>query len=240
MIRNKIALRSAEHRLYLCIQKKKFTVDGTRLSIEDIVPILSPWRGERVLWIAGTNAYYSVTPIFSVWHRLLCFCFCEEALKKTEPGFCRHALVLGCGGGAVPRWLLEEYPSLTVDVVDRSPQIIGICKKYFMRRWRNSSRLQFFCTDAQDYVAPEYSYQFIFCDLFDGMNLAPFVYSRGFAGKLREMIGDRGILIVNCGWNHLYAVRQAFAPYFDEIRVLDRDPGQTEVIEAFVGRVDYD
>ncbi|MCC8141318.1 MAG: methyltransferase domain-containing protein [Lachnospiraceae bacterium] len=224
-------MQRQDNNLNQYIRRKTFFVGDTKLVIEDRVFTFMPWRSTRTLRIAGTNAYYSVIPLSPSQHRLLCFTFCEDALAEKAPDFCRHALILGCGGGAVPRWLLEEYPSLQVDVVDRSPEIISVCKKYFLPQWEESDRLVFHCTDAQDYKPPNYRYQFIFCDLFNGEQLAPFVYDRKFAEKLHHMISEDGILIVNCGWHHLDDVQEAYRPVFKYLQVIERKPWQTEVIQ---------
>ncbi len=212
--------------------REEFVVDGTPLAIEDRIDNNYPWLSERILWIAGTCAYYSTAPICPARHKLLCFTYCEDVLKAQKPGFLKNALVLGCGGGAVPRWILEEYPDASVDIVDRSPQIIFLCKKYFLQRWNDSARLTYHCTDARDYEPPEYRYQFIFCDMFDGENLAPVVSEHDFAVKLRDMMSDDGIMMVNCGWNdNLQKVREVYRTVFRHLKVLQRDSWQTQVIQ---------
>ncbi len=224
--------RKLHRRMFEYEKREEFTVDGTSLIVEDRLNTFMPWSSERILWVAGTDAYYSVAPLCPAWHRLLCFTFCEDALKEKEPGFYHHALALGCGGGAVPRWMLEEYPALQVDVVDRSPEIIRICKKYFLYGWEDSSRLTFYCVDARDYDPPEYSYEFIFCDLFDGRELAPVVCEKNFAEKLSRMIADDGVLLINCGWGHLEEVKQLYRGVFASVETVEREPGQTEVVRA--------
>ncbi len=205
-------------------------VNGNRLVVEDRVNRFFPSRNERVLWIAGTAAYYSAAPLDPDSHRLLCYHYCDKALKLHKHDFYHHALVLGCGGGAIPRWLLEEYPSVSVDVVDYSQEIIDICKEYFLYPWEDCSRLTFYCTDAQDFMRTAYQYQFVFCDLFDGSTLAPFVYTPTFAARLRRMISDDGILVINCGWNHLDDIIRAYQSAFAYVQVIDREPWQTEAV----------
>ncbi len=227
---NQIKIQTQGVDSVLSVKKDTLKVGGTRLVVEDIIPLFRPWQGERILWIARTNAYYSVVPLFNRRHRLLCFTFCEDALKKYKPTPFYHALVLGCGGGAVPRWLLEEYASLSVDVVDYSPDILAVCRKYFLKKWEKSDRLTYYCQDARDYEPPDYDYQFIFCDLFDGQNLAPVVLSPVFAAKLRRMLGENGLLLINCGWHHLEQVQAIYQPLFGNIQIVDRESWQTEVV----------
>ncbi len=214
------------------IKREDFTVNGTRLILEDRINTFHPSRSERILWIAGTSAYYSVAPLCPARHELLCFTYCADALKMYDHDFLENALILGCGGGAVPRWILEEYPTAIVDVVDRSPEIISICKKYFLQRWEDSDRLRIHCVDAQDYMPPEYKYQFIFCDLFDGQNLAPVVYDQDFAEKLRYMISDDGFIMINCGWYDPDTIRKLYRTLFRHVQTLDRESWQTQVIEV--------
>ncbi len=229
-MKNRINLwwQGEDTRLY--IKKEEFTVGGTKLLVEDHIPVRAPLHAERILWIEGTNCYYSVVPLFSFRHDLLCFTFCEDELKKQNPDPFSHALVLGCGGGAVPRWMLETYPDVSVDVVDMSAEIIRVCKKYFVRKWARSKRLHFYCEDAAEYDPPAYTYQFIFCDLFDGESLAPVVCQSDFARKLARMAGEDGILIINCGWDRLRKVQEVYRAWFTHIQVIPRDPWQTQVL----------
>ncbi len=231
---NKVRVRKLERGFCMYIHRESFSVGYTRLIVEDRIPVFSPWRGERILRIAGTTAFYSAVPLCSAGNRLLCYNYCEDALNKQaqKPGYYRHALVLGCGGGAIPGWLLGKYPDIKVDVVDRSPEIIAVSKKYFLHKWEKSGRLMYTCVDAHDFKPPNYSYQFIFCDLFDGENLAPLVYDRSFAEKLRSMISDDGLLVINCGFDHQNDVWTEYQGVFEHLRIVERKPWQTEVIKA--------
>ncbi len=236
-MKNRVRLHFLGRGLCLCIRRKSFSVGDTRLTVEDVINIFLPWRSTRILMIAGTNAYYSEVPLFSFQHRLPCYTYCADVLKKRNPSFYRHALILGCGGGTVPRWLLEEYPDLSVDVVDYSPQILEVCQEYFLQKWQDSDRLSYTCADARDYAPPKYKYQFIFCDLFDGENLAPCVYDPAFARKLRGMTAGGGLLVINCGWaDALPKVRAAYQDLFPAFETVDRQPWQTQVVWACAGR----
>ncbi len=200
--------------------------------VEDRIYAFSPARSERILRLAGTGIYYSVVPLDPYQHRLLCYEYCDDALELRPFDFYRHALVLGCGGGAIPRWLLEKYPDLTVDVVDRSAKMIEVCRTYFLFRWEDSDRLRYICTDAKEYEPPEEPYQFIFCDLFNGTDLAPFVYTGDYAVKLRQMMSDDGILAINCGWGHLPEIEEAYRSAFAYVENVKRPSWQTEVVRA--------
>ncbi len=209
----------------------EFDIDGTRLILEDRVSRFDKTRGERILWIAGTSAFYSAVPLDPDSHELLCFEYCAQAMKTRPPQFYHHALVLGCGGGAIPRWLLEEYPSIKVDIVDRSEQIISICREYFLDRWDDCGRLNYYCVDAADFDSED-DYQLIFCDLFNGEEVAQVVYNKDFAAKLRRLAGDEGILVVNCGWDSPKRVNDIYSGVFEYVQTVPRQSWQTQVIKA--------
>ncbi len=231
-MRNRIRLMREEGALFLCIERTSFQEGSASLLVEDRIPLVVPWRGERILWIKGSNAYYSVVPLFSFRHELLCFTFCEQIMEMRPADFYHHALVLGCGGGAVPRWMLENYRSLSVDVVDISSKILSVCRKYFLHRWKHSRRLKLFCEDARDYEAEDDLYEFIFCDMFDGENLAPVVTDPAFAIKLHGMVTEEGLLVINCGWHHRDEVCAVYGRIFKHMWIIEREPWQTEVVMA--------
>ncbi len=240
-MQNRITVRNYGNGSCLCVKRAAFTVGSTRLDVEDMINIRRPWRSSRILMISDTNAYYSEVPLGPYRHRLLCYTYCPDVLNLREHSVYRNALVLGCGGGAVPEWFLEEYPEASADVVDYSSEIIAVCKKYFLRRWKNSGRLRFCCMDAQNYQPPEYRYQFIFCDLFDGENLVPFVYSGSFAAKLRSMLSDEGILIINCGWDsHISELLGVYEAAFEYVGIVNRDPWQSLIIVAGAESINSD
>ncbi len=224
--------RISNQSLYQSTRQASFTVGATRMVVEDRVYAFSPARSERILRMAGTGIYYSVVPLDPYQHRLLCYEYCDDALELRPFDYYRNALVLGCGGGAIPRWLLEKYPDLAVDVVDRSAKMIEISQTYFLFRWEDSDRLRYVCTDAQEYEAPAYPYQFIFCDMFNGTDLAPFVYTKSYAAKLRRMMSEDGMLAINCGWGHLNEILAAYRSAFAYVEVVNRPSWQTEVVRA--------
>ncbi len=216
-------------------KRASFTVDGNCLIVEDRKYRFAPDNNERILRLAGSGVFYSVVPLDPSRHKLLCYEYCDEALKMRPKTFYHQALVLGCGGGAIPRWLLEEYPDITVDVVDRSAKMIEVCRQYFLYQWDDSERLHYHCIDALEYEQPEGSCQFLFCDLFGGTELAPFVYTPDFAARLHGMLSPNGILVVNCGWGHLEEIQKIYRAEFPHFEVLHRKAWQTEVVRASDG-----
>ncbi len=221
-----------QRRTTIRCHRHTFIAGGQTFMLEDKINLLLPWRSSRIMSIPGTGFYYSDIPLFPFSHRLLCYDYCVPALRANDKSFYERTLVLGCGGGTIPLWLLKEYPRATVDVVELYPEMIAICREYFLKRWEGSGRLTYHCTDARYYEAPAENYQFIFCDLFDKVDLAPVVTEADFALKLHTLLATNGMLVINCGWNHLADVCRTYGMLFENIDVLKREPFATQVVVA--------
>ncbi len=226
--------RSVRRRTLVRRERETFHVGGQTLTIVDRYDLVLPWRSSRMLMVPEAGVFYSNVPLFSFCHRLLCLDYCVPPLRARGKAFYRRMLVLGCGGGAVPHWLLGEYPHVTVDVVELEQALIDICKKHFLKRWERSPRLVFHCIDASAYEAPAGSYQFIFCDIFAGDKVPPFVKDVRFLQKLHTLLSPRGILVVNCGFGmrNVRDIRDVLVTLFPKVRTVERHPGGTQVLVA--------
>ena len=75
----------------------------------------------------------------------------------------QRLLNLGLGCGSFERFFQTKLPSLQVDSVDYSEQVIELAKRYFQVAETNSLT----CEAAEDFVAvSQPSYDVIFCDLY--------------------------------------------------------------------------
>ncbi len=216
-------------------ERETYHVGGETLVIVDIYDLVFPWRRSRMLAIKGTNVFYSNVPLFPFCHRLLCYNYCIPPLRTRHKTFYKRMLVLGCGGGAVPHWLLGEFSQVTVDVVELEQGIIDICKEHFLKKWERSGRLSFYCMDASAYEAPADSYQFIFCDIFAGEMVPPFVKDVRFMQKLHKLLSSRGILVVNCGFgmHNIKDIRSVLNVLFPKVMTVKRYPRNTQVLVAY-------
>ncbi len=226
--------REIRRRAILLRRRKAVQVGDTTLLVVDRINLIFFWRSSRKLSVAGAKILYSKVPLFPFNHRLLCVNYCVPPLRSKDKAFYQRMLVLGCGGGALPLWLLNEYPQVTVDVVELSQEIIAISKEYFLKKWEGSDRLIYHCIDANDYEAPAETYQFIFCDIFNEATVHPLVTGTDFAKKLHTLLSPQGILVINCGFGQegLEKAKAVYSKIFDNIEVVKRDPRATQVLVA--------
>lgn len=125
--------------------------------------------GIRTLWSPGNvrqTAVLATDPTVPVLeyarNTLLALAFCEQL---------HTALVLGLGGGAIPRLLQRGNPGLTVDIVEIDPQMVEVAREYFAFRPANDLRV--IVDDACRFIeaAPPASYDMVVLDAYLGMQM---------------------------------------------------------------------
>src|SRR5450759_3529900 len=63
----------------------------------------------------------------------------------------RRVLVIGLGGGVLPKRIWHDYPDVQVDVVELDPQIVEVARRYF--DLPQDERLRVTVADGREYVA---------------------------------------------------------------------------------------
>ncbi len=120
------------------------------------------------------------------------------ALRSDGRPF-RRALVVGLGGGAWPRLILDTEPRVVVDAVEVDPVVVDASRRFFALP--ESQRLNIIVDDAAHYVARtdvrEGRYDVIFLDAFSGEDMPPQLSTPTFFKQLRHILTDDGVLMVN-------------------------------------------
>jgi len=105
-------------------------------------------------------------------------------------------LVLGLGGGVVPRVLSAICPEATVDVVEIDAEMLKAAENYF--GFRTSSRLRVHLEDAGAFIhRARQGYDLIIVDTYCGLNLPQSVDDPAFFKDCGNLLSERGILSVN-------------------------------------------
>lgn len=107
----------------------------------------------RVLEVAGT--WQSATYLDEGWSELVFPYHRLFAEAMAELGLCSpHALMLGGGGYAFPKWLVTHDGAATVDVVEVDPAVSDIARRYFLldRLGASASRMRTFNGDARAFL----------------------------------------------------------------------------------------
>ncbi len=105
-------------------------------------------------------------------------------------------LILGLGGGSIPRMLHAAVPGASIDAVEIDPAIPELALKYFQTG--ASQRFRVYVEDAAAYVAHcGLKYDIIILDAYVGEMLPEQCATREFFENTRKRLTERGVLVIN-------------------------------------------
>ena len=115
-------------------------------------------------------------------------------LFTREP---RSALVLGLGGGSLPRFLMHVFPACRIDVVERRAKVVQVAHDYF--HLARSPRLRTHVCDAEVFLREDSgrTYDLVLVDLHDRNGTAPLVTAAGFFASCARRLAAGGVLATN-------------------------------------------
>ena len=115
-------------------------------------------------------------------------------LFTREP---QSALVLGLGGGSLPRFLMHAFPTCRIDVVERRAKVVQVAHDYF--HLARSPRLRTHVCDAEVFLREDSgrTYDLVLVDLHDRKGPAPLVTEAGFFASCARRLAARGVLATN-------------------------------------------
>jgi spermidine synthase len=109
----------------------------------------------------------------------------------------RRMLVLGGGGYSFPKYALDHYPDLQIDVVELDPGITGLARSHFSLT--DHPRLTIIEEDARTYLKKVANrYDVILCDVFNSHYSIPFHLVTVEAIQLMHAaLNPEGVVLVN-------------------------------------------
>ncbi|MDR5696763.1 MAG: fused MFS/spermidine synthase, partial [Armatimonadota bacterium] len=108
----------------------------------------------------------------------------------------RHVLLIGMGGGTIPKRYLNDYPDVRMDVVDIDPEVIAAAERYF--DVPVGGRLRAFGQDGRIFVkrATE-RYDQILMDAYLKDTLPFHLATREFFQEVRARLNPGGVFVAN-------------------------------------------
>lgn len=113
----------------------------------------------------------------------------------------KRILVIGLGGGVIPRQLHACLPDAVIDVVDIDPDVFEAARRFFC--FETDKRLRVHLSDARLFVLqepdrnPGQSYELIVLDAFRSENIPLHLTSREFFQQLRAILHSTGVVVAN-------------------------------------------
>ncbi len=111
----------------------------------------------------------------------------------------QNALVLGCGGCTIPRYICRNFEQINVTGVELSGKMIEIAKKHFTTPYMEKS-FTLLQGDAIKYVnnyPQPYKQNFIFSDIFCVNGVVPEAFTQNYLYDLYNCTADDSVIIFN-------------------------------------------
>jgi len=108
----------------------------------------------------------------------------------------KRVLLLGVGGGTIPKQYLTYYPQVRMDIVDIDPQVIEVARRYF--RVPVGGRLRAFAEDGRQFVRRSLGrYDQILMDAYLRDTIPFHLATREFFQEVRAALTPRGVFVMN-------------------------------------------
>ena len=151
----------------------------------------------REMWFQGNGRCYLQTRIdldrpgelALVYTRLLL----APLMWNPNPS---RILMIGLGGGVVPRFMNEVYPDMQIDVVEVDPRVTELARTYF--DFKDSPRLQVIEDDGRAFIKQcNRKYDMVFLDAFKGGSVPYHLKTLEFYREIAHTLSDEGVLVTN-------------------------------------------
>lgn len=115
---------------------------------------------------------------------------------QPEP---RSVLIIGLGGGTIPRALTQLTPQAAIDVVEIDPAVVRVAKEYF--RFVDGAKVRSFAQDGRVFVKralrEKRKYDLVMLDAFDHEYIPEHLLTREFIQETRQLLTANGVLVAN-------------------------------------------
>ncbi|MCE5186970.1 MAG: fused MFS/spermidine synthase [Planctomycetaceae bacterium] len=133
----------------------------------------------------------------------------RHMLEYTEMSFCgllfnpdpNAVLVLGQGGGVIPRDVHHYFPNAMIDVVEIDGEISAVAEKYF--DFRTDEKLRVRVDDGRMFIKkkllrePGQKYDWVILDAFNGDYIPFHLMTKEFLQEVKSILTDDGVVVAN-------------------------------------------
>ena len=200
------SFRTVPEKVTMTTETKSFkTLIRTRSPFNDIFVIER--ENLREMWFQGKGKFYLQTRVdlnrpdelALIYTRLLL----APLMWNPVPS---RLLMIGLGGGVLPRFLSEVYPDLEMDVVEVDPRVTELARQFF--NFKESLNLRVFEDDGRAFVKQQRrKYDLVILDAFKGGSVPYHLKTAEFYQEIAQSLTEEGILVTN-----LYGKSNALKP----------------------------
>jgi len=132
-------------------------------------------------------------------------------LFNAEP---RHILIVGLGGGSLPKYCYREFPRTRITALEINPDVIALRDAFLIPP--DDERFRIVPADGRDYLARgDVQADVIMLDAYDAAGLPDGLRSEACYSDCWKALGERGVLVVN-----LWGGEPNRAVYVDRLRAV--------------------
>lgn len=112
----------------------------------------------------------------------------------------QRVLVVGLGGGTLPRYFRLHYPQAQIDIAEINPRVVEVAERYF--GFAQDARMKAHVGDGRAFVegASPGSYDVVLLDAYSGNNVPAHLTTREFLRSVQGVLAPDGVVIANV-WN---------------------------------------
>ena len=108
-------------------------------------------------------------------------------------------LIIGLGGGTLPRALAQTLPQATIDTVEIDPAVVRVAERFF--GFSQSPRQRVHLDDGRAFIekarAQGERYDMVLLDAFDVNYIPPHLLTVEFLTQVRDILAPDGVLVAN-------------------------------------------
>jgi len=111
----------------------------------------------------------------------------------------RSILIIGLGGGTLPRALSQVLPGATIDVVEIDPAVVKVAERFFA--FHTSDKVRVETADGRVFVKraqrEQRQYDLVMLDAFDHEYIPEHLLTREFLEEVSSLLSPQGVLAAN-------------------------------------------
>jgi len=180
----------------------------------------------------GSQSKVSVSNPFSLQFPYTQAAFVVPALMEKKPS---KILLIGMGGGSIPRVMAKCYPAADIDIVEIDGDVVTVAKDYFC--FKPASNMNISVMDGRRFLrSTKEKYDIIFLDAYDDMSIPFHLTTREFFEIIKQRLNQGGIVASNI-WGpntdefFLSEVR-TYLDVFPHVYMIDAVPSNNYILIA--------
>lgn len=108
----------------------------------------------------------------------------------------KRVLVIGLGGGSIPKRFWRDYPEMTIDVAELDPMVVDVAKRFF--QVREDPRLRITAQDGRLFLRrAQQKYDMIIIDAYFSESIPFHLSTREFYQLAAERLAPGGVIVSN-------------------------------------------